>query len=147
MIACRDNSLNIANLLIDKGADINIRYKGMTALKASCINKESIPCLRLLLNKGASPDEIVDEENEKTILHIACEKENYEAIKQLLKYGAFIDPRTKGTWNEDKRRIENAYLTPLHISCIKGDFRAANYLLYNGADINASSISNNINIY
>jgi len=87
---------NIMRLLLDKGADINVKgYLGQPPLHIACearILKRGwghIELVKLLLEKGAGiNDNCMDG---KTPLHYACEKKNKEIVNLLLENGAMFD--------------------------------------------------------
>ena len=70
-IACQNGHVDVARLLLDKGADVNRANKnGWTPLSIAC-SKGHVDAVRLLLDKkGAEVDRAG--EDDKTPLWIAC---------------------------------------------------------------------------
>ena len=86
------NALPMAKLLIDKGADVNIRggKKGYTPLHFA-VRHGSLPMAKLLIDNGANPN--VELENGKTPLYHAAQKENRLLVHMLMQAGA-VDEAT-----------------------------------------------------
>lgn len=85
IVETEKNNALISLLINHAQADVNYTKKGKTLLVAA-VEKNSIDMVRILLEKGAIVDRIVDTEN--TALTIAM-KNNYHGVEQLLReYGA-----------------------------------------------------------
>ncbi len=79
--SCMDH-LTVAQLLIERGADVNKRAdrSGWTPLHLACANKHlSVACL--LIKRGADADVI--DNNGTTPLHMVCQKGYTEFVKEL----------------------------------------------------------------
>ncbi|MDR3692587.1 MAG: ankyrin repeat domain-containing protein [Fimbriimonas sp.] len=89
------NQLEIAKLLIDKGAYVNYCQpdQGWTPLTAEMERRDiSIPLITFLLSKGADPKAVDSEGN--TTMHLAVRAGSIEAIKLLLAKGVGLSART-----------------------------------------------------
>ena len=91
-IAVDYGNLEIVRLLLERGAEVNIKDKNrQTPLLMLEDNLEeddqnSLAILRLLIAKGANVNE--RNEEKKTVLMMACIEENLKAVEILLKAGA-----------------------------------------------------------
>ncbi|MBW1810300.1 MAG: ankyrin repeat domain-containing protein [Deltaproteobacteria bacterium] len=120
----------IARLLIERGADLNVRSKGRsTAGKQSplhmCVISNNIEFAKLLLDKGA--DVNGGEGTHLTPLHLVARTDNQEMAKLLLSAEAKVDARTKGG------------RTPLHEAATYAKIKVAGLLISKGADVNAKT--------
>lgn len=122
------NHSDIAELLIDKGADVNAVDKfGMTPLhKAASFNRKNMT--KLLLSKGADSDIMGVKWGvfRMTPLHLAAEAGFPDVVEVLLSSGADINSRTGGTNS----------VTPLHIAAGRDNWHVTELLLKNGAEVN-----------
>ena len=88
-IACETNQLEIVKLLLDKGADVNLkpRLKMKTPLFLACEN-ENLEMVNLLLEKDADVkllnDDLRSDEKDISPLFKACETGNIYIAKRLL---------------------------------------------------------------
>ncbi|XP_029381183.1 ankyrin repeat and SOCS box protein 10 isoform X1 [Echeneis naucrates] len=89
-------------LLLQRGANVDLAPGGITALHESCENCQS-ECTKLLLIHGANANAV--SEDGIMPLHICTSPESLECAKYLLQYGAAINGRTQD---------END--TPLHVA-------------------------------
>ena len=88
-IACRDKSIKPIELLLEKGADPNIKNKdGDTPLHIACRNNFQSIHIELLLGKGADPN--IKNKAEDTPLDVVCKSLNNPSsvIRLLIIYGA-----------------------------------------------------------
>ena len=114
-------SVEIARLLIENGADINI-VDGplqLTAIKKYAYNS---------MLRGAEMD-ITDRKLGISPLHYACFHGHLDVVKLLIEKGVKIDP------------CDRSKKTPLFCAVNQGHFEIANILLENGAKINAQDIN------
>ncbi|AEM23266.1 ankyrin repeat-containing protein [Brachyspira intermedia PWS/A] len=123
------HNIAIAELLIEKGADIEARnVDGINALVyAVSLNDEEM--VKFLLAKGADANTVCEIENEHiymppTPLMNAVYNGNTNIINMLLENGADIN------------YTNDSDMTPLIYAAYKGNTNIINTLLENGADIN-----------
>jgi len=121
--------VEVINILVGRGADINIcNAKNETALHVAAISG-SVEIIKILLDKGMSFD-LKDAEN-TTPLHLSALHGNLEATKALVERGASLT-------NTDK-----CGATPLLWAAYKGQIEVFRYLTEIGADINIRDINRN----
>jgi len=123
-LSCRFGDLDIARLLVDRGADVSSAGKnGWTPLHtASRRGYEAIA--QLLFDWGANFS--AADKDGRTPLHIASER-GHEAVAQLL-----VD------WGADVSSADEYWWTPLHIASDRGHEAVARLLLDRGADVMAA---------
>ena len=110
----------VVQRLLEKGADVNAKRDGLTALQwAARFGYEAV--VRLLLEKGA---DINEKGNGGTALVLAAWKGHWAVVRLLLENGADIDAK----WNGG---------TALVLAAWKGRGVVVRLLLENGADIDA----------
>jgi len=121
--AARYGHIEIARLLLSKGADAKASSSGWTPLHSAgaC---GSVPCIRLLLDAGADVN-AASQDGGRTALDLAAQGSHVEAVKELLAKGARLDAH----W--DHRG------TPLHRAAERNDRKLVEILLAAGADINS----------
>jgi ankyrin repeat protein len=137
MAASRFGYIGIAELLIEKGADINAQNSwGWTALQQACNGK--IDVIKYLLSKGANPN-LNDHDNISPLFILSefgdGEKE-VEGIKLLIAAGANINNQCYGTILEEKKGA-----TPLLVAAWNSRYNNVLELLRSGADPNICNIS------
>ena len=123
MYASLDGHTDIVKLLLERGADPNIKHRfyGHTALMKATENSH-IDIIRILLEKGANPN--IRNELGYTPLISASREGHIEIVRLLLENGA--DPNIKNNWGE----------TPLMMASISGHSDIVRLLLERGADPN-----------
>ena len=147
--ACRGGYMRIANLLLQKGADVNAKnnlgYTPLHQLFEITIEGSFIfetnnanyvyTSAKLLIDAGA--DVNAKDNNGDTPLHINCrsiQESKYYIVKALLENGA------------DVNAINNLGYTPLHINCMNietmEDTLVSEFLISKGADINVKDNQN-----
>ncbi|MHC4660085.1 MAG: ankyrin repeat domain-containing protein [Planctomycetota bacterium] len=121
-VAVGMDNLEISELLIDGGADINasIISFAYTPLQTA-IKNNYIEMARLLVEKGASFKELTDFYSS---FSLAVSWGRFEIAEMLLKKGANIN------------RIQDDGRTPLHLAVIGKNLKGVVFLLEHGADIN-----------
>ncbi|KAF7975223.1 hypothetical protein HWV62_10176 [Athelia sp. TMB] len=158
LIASHEGHLEITKLLLDSGADVNLKDKRWfvsTALQAACYGGH-LEVARLLLASGA--DVNMDEGQNCTALQISCYGGHPEVARLLLASGADVnvDEWEKGTALQiacegdhlelarlllasgaDANAAGRTCITALETACIKGNFELARLLLASGANANA----------
>ena len=89
--AAMRNREDVAELLISRGADIEIKtaYAGETALHCAASTAASVPIISALIAAGA--DVNARSRHGNTPLHIAAEPAEIEAVKALLEHGADVN--------------------------------------------------------
>lgn len=93
-LAVRQGYIEIANILIDFGADINFKdgLRGETALHIAAFNGYS-EILHLLLQRGAEVNVVATGSGLTALMH-ACEYGNDDMVKLLLDFGADVNINT-----------------------------------------------------
>jgi uncharacterized protein len=127
--ACKykyNNNTEILNLLLDKGADINVQnWCGQNPLLYACRWGDDTNTIKLLLDKDANVN--VQDEDCNTPLLWACPKNKTEIIKLLLDKDANVN-------------VENKYgETPLLWACRKNNTEIVKMLLDKDANVNVQS--------
>lgn len=123
--------IDLANFLLDRGIDINIKdKKGRTALHHAILNRRGEE-VRYLLERGADIDS--QDQEGKTALHLAIENNERELVKYLLEKEAYFDIKDK------------LGKTPLYLVTEKDDVETIKILLEKGASLEAGdSLVNSI---
>ena len=131
ILACANNSISIAKLLLDAGADVNAQVTdkwNRTALKVVCsLVAPNIDLVKLLVESGAQlaiPGEKI------TSLSIATIRGHTDIVQYLVSSGAPVDAP-----NEDG-------VTSLMCTCRNNHFEIARFLLTHGADPNIQDQNN-----
>ena len=83
--ACMYDHRDVAELLLDHGADINATYYGCTPLMLVS-SKGDASITKLLLDRGCNVNAISNCDG--TALHFACRQGSTESVKELLAHGA-----------------------------------------------------------
>lgn len=123
-IALLRRRFDMIELLLDYGADINMRCPGVEPLLYTCVdNREKVETARNLLRHGAYVNACNDQGD--TALHSATFAGNVEMIEMLLQTGA--NPNAAGYGGN----------TALHIAGIDGCAQIFTILLRHGADLYA----------
>jgi len=93
LLAAAVDNLEIINLLLDKGADINAVVDGRTALleAVSCTGSKAV---ELLLSRSADPNAPTES---GPVLHRAISLRNRTAVEALLKHGASVTAEPEST--------------------------------------------------
>ena len=123
--ACMSKGVDIIKLLIQYGADVNKKNEiNNTPLFYSCMY-DFIDNARVLLENGADPNILGTKQTKmKSPLACACEEENMDLIKLLVKYGAKIK-----LCYTDNKYILLYLLRNVNIKDSKSRIQASNLLL------------------
>lgn len=111
----------MARLLLDYGADASITAPGTREPLFLAVGYSKANVLKLLLDRGADPNSF-SSEDPPTVLHLAAQAGNIEAVQILLNEGAKVDPRD----------FEGA--TPLFRAVDGGHLEVIKMLLQRGAN-------------
>ncbi|XP_043094763.1 ankyrin-1a isoform X14 [Puntigrus tetrazona] len=159
-IAAHYENLNVAQLLLNRGADVNFTPKnGITPLHIAS-RRGNVIMVRLLLDRGAKID--AKTKDELTPLHCAARNGHVRIIEILLDQGAPIQAKTKNglspihmaaqgdhldcirqllQYNAEIDDITLDHLTPLHVAAHCGHHRVAKVLLDKGAKPNTRALN------
>ena len=122
MTACTKEDVEIARLLLDNGARVDVRTEDSTPLITAC-RTESVDLVRLLVERGADIRESgVD--GTDTLSNAVYYGSNIEIARLLLDLGADVNATDDWTW------------TPLHYSCFVKAPEISRLLIERGADVN-----------
>lgn len=126
-IAVANNHVEIAELLLDGGADLHATDKisGSTALFFA----KTGPMVRLLIDRGGDPNSI-NKDARSPILALAERPDRIQAMEALLDSGVDVNADTKGTIG-----------TPLSCAAAKGTIEMIEYLLARGAEIDKQHVA------
>jgi ankyrin repeat protein len=135
-IACHALNVELVELLIEYGANVNVSDRfGSTPLHniVTCSDEQHIEIAKILIKHGADVNGCGDVSNVdelysyKTPLHYACEEYNdIEMVKLLIDNGA------------DVNAIDANNDTPLHYACKNNqNIEMVKLLIDNGANVNA----------
>uniref|UniRef100_A0A673BQV6 Ankyrin-1 n=1 Tax=Sphaeramia orbicularis TaxID=375764 RepID=A0A673BQV6_9TELE len=159
-IAAHYENLNVAQLLLNRGANVNFTPKnGITPLHIAS-RRGNVIMVRLLLDRGAQID--AKTKDELTPLHCAARNGHVRIIEILLDHGAPIQAKTKNglspihmaaqgdhmdcvkqllQYNAEIDDITLDHLTPLHVAAHCGHHRMAKVLLDKGAKPNSRALN------
>ncbi|PQE29210.1 multiple ankyrin repeats single kh domain protein [Rutstroemia sp. NJR-2017a BBW] len=128
-LAAYSSSIEIAKLLISRGAAINVPYScGATALQNS-IMARNLEITYLLLENGADIDASFG--NYNCPLACAISTGQMDLFCDLLNRGAQVDPTNQ------YQKINLPRLTPLQCAVMMQEYEAVTELLQRGANVNA----------
>ncbi|KAM4577753.1 ankyrin-1a isoform 11-T11 [Fundulus diaphanus] len=159
-IAAHYENLNVAQLLLNRGANVNFTPKnGITPLHIAS-RRGNVIMVRLLLDRGAQID--AKTKDELTPLHCAARNGHVRIIEILLDHGAPIQAKTKNglspihmaaqgdhmdcvkqllQYNAEIDDITLDHLTPLHVAAHCGHHRMAKVLMDKGAKPNSRALN------
>jgi ankyrin repeat protein len=126
----QEDGVRVAQLLFDRGADVNTRGKNdWTPLHlASCYG--SVEIVRLLLDHGADLDAATGNMGEKPLHKVTYDKyrsqeDNVRVAQLLLDRGTDVNTRRKDDW------------TPLHAASYNANAKIVQLLIDHGAEVDA----------
>ncbi|KFY88352.1 hypothetical protein V498_06811 [Pseudogymnoascus sp. VKM F-4517 (FW-2822)] len=157
--ACNWGHANVVQLLLDDGADYNIRcHSGWTPLHVAAAWGES-SVVRLLLDKTADYSALNDYESTPIIL--AAEEGHFDVISMLMEAGAVADVVNSTGSTALHRAAQGGYLksvellvekghadcnlpkknglTPMHLAAAHGHVDVIEYLLKKGAQLSTTA--------
>ena len=127
-VAVMEGNLEIIELLLAKGADVDARdLNARSPLHYAIIYGKEADIVKVLLEKGADVN-AKDNRFGMTPLHdAAVDRLNFkpDVVKLLIDYGANVDSGKNEAW------------TPLHWASINRNLKMVEMLIANGADVNA----------
>ena len=129
--AAWNNSLEMAKLLIEHGADVNVDFwDGETPLHSAASNN-SLEMAKLLIERGANVSALTRYFRDRSLapLNHAASNNSLEMAKLLIEHGgADVDPI--------ERDASYIYWPPLHEAASNDFLEMAKLLLEHGADVN-----------
>lgn len=123
--AAREGHVEIARLLLDHGANIEVTSDGWHPLHTACV-KDHVEIARLLLSRGANVNAAMGDG--VTPLHHAVLHGSVKLAELLLDVGAGVE-----TCAGDSR------MSPLHLAALRGDVAMIKFLLNRGAHVDTES--------
>lgn len=130
--ACRKGHAAIVRLLLDHGADVNVR-NGLhnTPIGLACETDGHLDIVRILIDAGADVNAKNSAVNGYTPLHAACRHGHSDVARLLVDVAADVNARNlNGN-------------TPLHVACRRGHMDIVRLLIKTGADVNAKGFGKN----
>ena len=130
-------SLADTEKFIAKGGDIkSVRQKGKLSILSCLVRNEKTEAIKVWLENSNDVNQLLNQrihriDGSSTLIRQAIEKENYEIVELLTKYGADIDDK-----DNDRR-------TPLFEAIEDSDKDLAELFINNGADVNAKDNDGN----
>ena len=123
--AVRNRKVEMANFLINKGANVNaLSQKGESPLSEAVYYGHS-ELFDLLISNGAKID-VIDKSFGESLLHKAASEGHVDIVDKLIKRGLSVDLRSKD-WGQ----------TSLHLAAQNGHVDVARLLIENGANVKA----------
>lgn len=90
-VACENGNVEIAKLLIDHGADVNLPVSWQRTPLYAANKRGYAEVVKLLLDRGADPNQVA---KSQTPLHVAAEKGCLECVMHLVDAGAEVNALT-----------------------------------------------------
>ncbi|TYZ61590.1 hypothetical protein PybrP1_003466 [[Pythium] brassicae (nom. inval.)] len=125
--AASEGHVEVARLLLDYGADLEVTVDGWRPLHVAC-SKEHVAVVALLLSRGASVDAVM--QDGITALHFVALQCSVELARVLLDAGAGLQTGAGET-----------RMTPLHLAAVRGDLAMCQFLVSRGAQAQAETIA------
>ncbi|XP_065839246.1 death-associated protein kinase 1-like isoform X2 [Oscarella lobularis] len=152
-IACKQNSLCVADHLIKLGCSVNHKTSNGESLLHFACEKGHVGIVHLFLDAGAAANE-VDKAGE-TVLRAACKKNLLSVVARLINSGCLLKEKRKKeetllhvAGGRDVAQflvreadfmlnaIDSNGNTPLMAACQREHFKVANWLIENGSSVN-----------
>ena len=124
MKAARSGTLEIARLLLARGADVNVQDGEQTTALEAAISRDQTAMVALLLEKGAEPNTV--NKYMQSALSNAAAAGNLEVTEMLLKAKA-------------RPELPGLVLTPMMFGAFAGNTDLIRLLVRYGADVNYAS--------
>lgn len=136
-LACISNHVTIVKKLLQARANIDDTDQyGWTALHHACSGSGNIECIRELLTAGISTD--IQNNSKQTALHIACNKQKEDYVKELLNFNC--DPAKANLQDHEG-------YTPLHVSVLRRDVSLVKLLLAHNVSFDIPDIYGQTPLY
>jgi ankyrin repeat protein len=128
-VALRGEHLKIAQVLYERGAEVDVQGYGKRTLLAGASESGHLEIVHWLLCRGANSND--GDRNDWSPLHWATCEGHVEVSRLLLQHKANICARNNAGW------------APLYVAAKYGHVNVARLLLEHGADVNAPDQSRN----
>lgn len=142
-VAVAIGSLPFAQMLIENGADVNIRNQVDLCPLHVAVGMDNVDMVNLLLSKGADPNAVtVDRAPIKGLVYLTCYTEMEENLfVYQMGYGQLCNSIRNASRSEKESygrsdQIINLRIAPLHMAVGNSSNEIIGVLLKNGADIN-----------
>ena len=129
ILACQNGDKALAQMLLDKGAKVK-DVDGDWALYHA-LGHSKIDVMRVLLERGASPNAAARNETGKTVFMRACQGRKTEPIALLLEFGADVNFKQGGA--------SAGFTALIWAAGAKNNATVIKFLLSKGADVNAQT--------
>ena len=124
-IAARDGNVDLVQLLIDRGADINLGPDPEQAQLAAVAGHGSPQMIELVMGRELEPGEVAQTMNLRTPLNLAVENGHVDVARTLIESGADVN-------------MGGAWYSPLHTAVLSGDVAMIELMLESNARVNTS---------
>lgn len=132
LFAIQSNQFDIAYILINSGADVNLGgIYGMTPLMAAS-SRGNVKLISELISKGARLN--TQDYSGWCALYQAISGRHYNAVKYILEKGANVNIKLHGSLEQ-----YNPGFTSLHFAVESGDLDICNLLIQYGAKVNETA--------
>ena len=141
--AAYDGAIEAARLLIEKGADVDVRDEGGMSVLEQAASSNHIELVRLLLARGANVN-TVDGGGFTALMSAAGNGDrNAAVVKLLIEHGAAINNTSGDTLEIVKNGpIALGHLTALQMAAGMANYEAVEALVKAGAEIDAKDVRN-----
>ena len=126
--AVASENLGVLSLLLDRGADTNVRSNdGYSLLHVAAQNEGRVDIMEYLLSRGGDVNVLT--ENGESLLHVAAEHMNSVMLEYLVDSGACVDV------------ADNEGITPLLFAAGRGRLETVSALIKRGANLDLTDRS------